>query len=309
MDELKDQLEKLAAQNESLFRQNVELQARLAEEPSRAGPSSPSSVAQQPSPVPAAFGVRPKLAPFWFDRPAGWFAHIEAQFALSAITQDETKYNYVVSQIDSRLSRDVEDLITNPAPLGQRYNWIKAEMIKRFSASEAQRIRQLISGEELGDRKPSVFLRHLRSLSGNLTDETILRELFLQRLPRTVQAILTAQAELSLKKIAELADKILEVSPASTGIVCATAPPASSNNELDSIIAQLQALSKQVAALSARRRSRSRSSPRRPSPRSRIAAPDGLCWYHSRYQGKAIKCVRPCSWSGPIPENQGSSQR
>ncbi|XP_026325058.1 uncharacterized protein LOC113234046 [Hyposmocoma kahamanoa] len=181
-------------------------------------------------------------------------------------------------------------------------------MIKRFSASEAQRIRQLISGEELGDRKPSVFLRHLRSLSGNLTDETILRELFLQRLPRTVQAILTAQSELSLEKIAELADKILEVTPSSTGIMCATAPPAPSNNELVPIIAQIQALSKQVAALSTRQL-RSRSSSRRSCPRSRSATPEGLCWYHSRYQSKAVKCIRPCSWSDPIPENQGISQR
>lgn len=305
MDELKAQLEKLTAQNESLFRQNAEFKARLADEPLRAGPSSE---AQHPSPAPAAYGVRPKLAPFWSDRPAGWFAHIEAQFALSAITQDETKYNYVVSQIDSRLSRDVEDLITNPAPLGQRYCWIKAEMIKRFSASEAQRVRQLISGEELGDRKPSVFLRHLRSLSGNLTDETILRELFLQRLPQVVQAILTAQAELGLEKIAELADKILEVAPSSTGTVCAVSPPAPPSNELVPIIAQLQVLSRQVASLSARQ-PRSRSSSRRPRPRPRSVTPHGLCWYHRRYQDKAVKCTRPCSWSNSTSENLGSSQR
>ncbi|XP_026315200.1 uncharacterized protein LOC113226693 [Hyposmocoma kahamanoa] len=79
--------------------------------------------------------------------------------------------------IDSRLSKDVENLITNPAPLDQWDNWIRVEMIKRFSTTSPE-------GEELGDRKPSVCLRHLRSLSGNLTDEAILRELFLQRLPR-----------------------------------------------------------------------------------------------------------------------------
>lgn len=52
MDELNAQLEKLAAQNESLFRQNTELnQGRLADKP-HAGPSF--SEAQQPSPAPAA---------------------------------------------------------------------------------------------------------------------------------------------------------------------------------------------------------------------------------------------------------------
>lgn len=40
-----------------------------------------------------------------------------ALFALSVITQDKTKYNYLVLKIDYRLSTDVEDLITNPTPL------------------------------------------------------------------------------------------------------------------------------------------------------------------------------------------------
>lgn len=211
MEELRAQLEQLVTQNDTLARQNAELQGIIR---------SSTAVSQVEPTVPekplATYGVRPKLAPFWLDRPA----------AASGITADETKYNYVVEQIDrSRLSRDVEDLVTHPPAHGERYGWIKAELIKRFSASEAQRVRLLISGEELGDRKPSVFLRHLHSLAGNLNDEKILRELFLQRLPRTVQAILTAQAELSLEKIAELADKILKVSPISLGTTCAVTPP------------------------------------------------------------------------------------
>ncbi|CAB0032711.1 unnamed protein product [Trichogramma brassicae] len=85
---------------------------------------------------------------------------------------------------------------------------------KRLSASEEQRVRQLISEEELSDRKPSQFLRHLHSLAANtILQDNLLQQLWLQRLPSHVRAILASQAELALDKLADLADKIVEVSP------------------------------------------------------------------------------------------------
>lgn len=290
MEALHSQLEQLLAQNNRLLQQNAELQ-------SQANISATAS------------SVRPKLAPFWQERPAGWFAHIEAQFALAHITTDETKYNYVVSQIDSRLSREVEDLVINPPPKGQRYEWIKDEMIRRFSTSESLKVRQLISGEELGDRKPTQFLRHLKSLAGNtFSDDKILRELWLQRLPRNAQAILTAQSDLPLDKVAELADKILEVNPIAIAAAVATPTslPHSTTPDLSDLALKLQELTKQVAALTAdrsRQRSRSKSNNRFP----RAATPEtksGICWYHTTYSSKALKCVQPCSWSGNQPGNQ-----
>ncbi|KAL4721109.1 hypothetical protein ACJJTC_005656 [Scirpophaga incertulas] len=91
---------------------------------------------------------------------------------------------------NNNLTQQQAELHSTPPARGQRYDWIKLEMVRRFSTSDSQRIRQLISGEELGDRKPSQFLRHLRSLAGNLSDDHILRELFMQRLPRSAQQIL-----------------------------------------------------------------------------------------------------------------------
>lgn len=291
-DGIQAKLDQLLAQNEKLVLQNADLQDKLSED-------LKSSV----TPALATHGVRPKLAPFWIERPAAWFAHIESQFALCLITADETKYNYVVSQIDSRLSYEVEDLVINP-PGKDRYSWIKEEMIRRFSTSESQKVRQLLSGEELGDRKPTQFLRHLRSLAGKtFSDDKIMRELWLQRLPRNAQAILTAQADLSLDKVAELADKILEVNPVSVCTVStepfSLVPIPSVSPDLAEITIQLQKLTKQVAALSAQRpQQQSRSRSRRPSK------DPTLCWYHSTYATKAAKCVQPCSWSGNQPNSQ-----
>jgi hypothetical protein len=64
-------------------------------------------------------GIRVPL--FWPKKPAMWFAQLEGQFALSNITQDVTKFYYVISQLDNKYAAEVEDVITNPAPTG-RYN-------------------------------------------------------------------------------------------------------------------------------------------------------------------------------------------
>ena len=43
-------------------------------------------------------GIR--VPPLWSEKPAMWFAQLKGQFALSNITQDATKFYYVISQLD-----------------------------------------------------------------------------------------------------------------------------------------------------------------------------------------------------------------
>jgi hypothetical protein len=42
-----------------------------------------------------------------------WFAKLEGQFALSGITQDATKFYYVISHHENKYAAEVEDVITN----------------------------------------------------------------------------------------------------------------------------------------------------------------------------------------------------
>jgi len=86
-------------------------------------------------------GIR--VPPFWPEKPAVWFAQLEGQFALLSITQDTTKFYYVISHLENKYAAEVEDVITNPPPTG-RYRKIKAELIRRLSLSEEQRVRQLL---------------------------------------------------------------------------------------------------------------------------------------------------------------------
>jgi hypothetical protein len=119
---------------------------------------------------PAVYRVAARLPNFWPDRPAVWFAQAEAQFELVVITLQRTKFNYVVSQLNQQQAAEVEDIIISP-PEQDPYDRLKTELVRRLSTSREQRVRQLLSHEEMGDRKPSQFLRHLKSLAPDVPNE------------------------------------------------------------------------------------------------------------------------------------------
>jgi hypothetical protein len=103
-------------------------------------------------------GVR--IPPFWPEKPGIWFAQVEGQFQMAGISNDLTKFHYVIGQLDHQFATEVEDIIVNP-PTSNKYEKLKYELIKRLSASRENKVKQLLIHEELGDRKPSQFLRYL----------------------------------------------------------------------------------------------------------------------------------------------------
>ncbi|XP_070156747.1 uncharacterized protein [Polyergus mexicanus] len=136
-------------------------------------------------------GIR--VPPFWPEDAELWFAQLEGTFISCDITDDATRYAYVLSRIEPKQAREIKDIITQP-PLKQKYEAIKKALIQRLTASQDQRIKQLLEHEELGDRKPSQFLRHLKTLAGITVSDELLRTLWLGRLPTQMQAILAIRA-------------------------------------------------------------------------------------------------------------------
>ncbi|XP_063897018.1 uncharacterized protein LOC135118570 [Helicoverpa armigera] len=248
-------------------------------------------------------GVR--VPPFYPEKPALWFAQMDAQFALANIKTDETKYYYVTGHLDPKYADVVEDIITNP-PATDKYEKLKAELIKRLSASREEKVKQLLMHEELGDRKPSQFYRHLLNLAGPGVPEEFLRTIWTSRLPAGTQTIVASQSKLDLAELAELADRIHVIAGpaqvASTAAV-ATAPSSSTSGlhaEIAALNRQMQAMALKIERLSRNRsRSRSRSRHRSSSRRSQ-------CWYHQRFGDNAKKCIKPCDYttSGNVRGNQ-----
>jgi hypothetical protein len=150
-----------------------------------------------------------RLPPFWPEQPAMWFAQAEAQFTLAGISTENTKFCYIISQLDHQYATVVEDIIRSP-PETHPYSTLKAELVRRLSPSSEQRIRQLLTCEEMGDRKPSHFLRYLKSLAPDVS-ENVLRTIWTSRLPPNIQTFLAGQNETELNAAALCADRMSEV--------------------------------------------------------------------------------------------------
>lgn len=269
-------------------------------------------------------GVRPP--PFWPEEPALWFAQMEGQFVLSNVTADATKFYQVVAQLDHRYAKEVKEIITNP-PAINKYETLKKELINRLSASRQLRLNQLLRNEELGDRKPSQFLRHLRDLAGSDVTDEFLKTIWTGRLPTNIQTVVASQSELKLESLADIADKVYEIAPMGLPQVASTSTathsPYVTSAQFDEMARQISELSMQVAKLTSRHdlsarvptphfsRSRSFSGSRRGrrQPRSRTPQPPPdhpHCWYHFTFGARANRCQSPCNWES---ENTRSSRK
>lgn len=234
--------------------------------------------------------VSVKLPPFWDRNPLLWFANIEAQFKISAITEDETQYYYVVAALSSEILSYISDIIMTP-PAKDKYALLKERLISEFSDSEQKKIKAILSELTLGDDKPSHLLRKMKQLAGKAVTDDFLKTLWLQRLPTQVQAILSVSED-SLDKLGVMADKIHETTGAHIEEVHCTKTQTS---ELSELRAQISELSKQIERLSRNpeRQRRDSSSYRH---RSKTPKQHAQCWYHWKFGEAANHCKPPCNY-------------
>ena len=125
-----------------------------------------------------------------------------------------------------------------------------------------------------------------------------LRELFLQRLPSNVRMVLaTADATADLSRLADMADKIVEVATPTIAAIFST----DSSSEVKQLKDEVSHVANLVASLTydhPHRPSYGRSKGSRPSspaPQDNQQQPARpLCWYHHKFGDAANKCQPPC---------------
>lgn len=263
-----------------------------------------------PAPESSVSRVAVKAPPFWKGNPQLWFVNLEAQFSLSGITADETKFYYVVSFVDSEILGSVSDIVTVP-PEKDKYKTLKTRLISIYSDSTETRIKKLLHGLDLGDQRPSQLLTRMRALSGGTFGEDLLKSLWLSRLPVGTQTVLAALRE-DLNGLAEVADKINEQSTNSdpcrvNAVVSRTEQiPDTRLSELEFRISQLTTVVEEVR--SSLRHPRAITKSREPfhaqvperslsRPRRYREPANGMCFFHTNFGILAKKCKHPCSFN------------
>lgn len=266
-----------------------------------------------------------RMPTFNAERPDMWFVQLEASFALANISNDMRRYNSVISLMDAKHLIQFQGIIRAPPTDGTAYEVLKKAIIERFADTESVRLRKLLNGLELGDRRPSHLLEEMRELSSGKMDDSILIQIWKQRLPHSIQEILSGSAEnTSATELARIADRIRDVE--SQKVVNSVSAPAVQPNSHDALIAAVQLLTKQIEQLKTRdrqssanaqrnrQRPRSNSNSNRPSGSSnRTGTPartansndnERICWYHRCYGADARNCTEPCSSRAPASDNQ-----
>ncbi|GFQ68293.1 transposon Ty3-G Gag-Pol polyprotein [Trichonephila clavata] len=104
--------------------------------------------------------VSVKIPPFWEEKPEIWFFQVEAQFSIANINQEETKFNYIVVQLDPKFIENIWNIIQSNEK--NKYSCAKSRLLSTFKRSEEKSIKKLLTGISLGDMKPSQLLREMK---------------------------------------------------------------------------------------------------------------------------------------------------
>jgi hypothetical protein len=276
--------------------------------PTQPTPTPPTDMPAPTPTQPEIARVAVRVPPFWPQHPKLWFMQLEAQFHTSGITEEKTKYNLIVGNLDAQTMTQVSDLLMNPSATTP-YTALKHRLTEQFGETEQSRVRKLISQMDMGDQKPSDLWRTMKSLAGESPDTAFLKALWILRLPQNIQAVLAANDVDDTEKLASLADKINntfvqpEVYAASTHTPSQEKPTKNARTLGDDRYAAMekkideltQIVSKLRTTVRSQQRSRSRGPRDKSTPRS--PSTTGMCYYHNRFGKKAHKCTEPCNFT------------
>ncbi|GBO39916.1 hypothetical protein AVEN_47306-1, partial [Araneus ventricosus] len=216
-------------------------------------------------------------------KPELWFAQLESQFALGNISVDSTKFHYVIAALNSDDLTCVSDLVLNP-PQTDSYNSLKTRLIAQNADSEFVRLKQLLSGMELGDKKPSTLLYEMKSLTSDGISPELLKSLWVQRLSIQIQQILSVCGD-NLQASSKMADSIFEISKDD---LVASVSENFQSPDVNKFENRLAAIENRLSRLEVRRRSLSRGNTEVQSSNKHK-----YCWWHFKFGNRAKRCEQP----------------
>lgn len=254
--------------------------------------------------------------------PQFFFAQAERIFHVNGIADENQKFTSIITAIPQNILLEVSHLIYNPDS-SRPYSKLKNALIQANAVSDVQKITNLLENEQMGDRKPTSFLRHIKSFFGinaPAVEQTVIRPLFLSRLPKSIAHIVAMLDDSeSLDSIAEKADRIYDTYGPTRDTISGIRTPAfsSSNSEFKDtglLFKELSSIKEELRSLRVTQevilnelsdiKKLDKTNPVSPKKSGPFQAPknsdsawnSNLCYYHARFGPSASKCVSPCSW-------------
>lgn len=231
--------------------------------------------------------VGAKLCPFWDEEPDIWFVQAEQIFALKRITADATKFAHVVGALPKDVARSVKDILISP-PTSDKYSALKKRLCSSFNPSTYESAHKLVSLQSSPSEKPSrVMERMLNLLPSDTKPCWLFQYHFLQKLPQELRCELSRldlkdyiskPRDLSLEANKHWEKRVLDSDKPAFSVLPAPEPETEVNKIGNA------------------------STTNRPGPQPT----QSLCYYHSTFGNKALKCRNPCSWSGNAPARSKS---
>lgn len=159
-----------------------------------------------------------------------------------------------------------------------------------------------MSNSQLGDRKPSELFRELTILAGPLSfvPRELIFKFWQRKLQKNVQIHLTSSGLSSIDEKVILADKICQMCDPNISVVNSTETSTNDvikdlaqittvlNENINRLSLNIDALNRTNVSSSSRNFTRSFQNQKKNSKK--------VCWYHSRFGNKALKCEESCKF-------------
>ena len=202
-------------------------------------------------------------------------------------------FTHVVEALPSEIAEEVEDILEHP-PTEKQFDVLKEAILPRLERSDNAKFRELLNNVSMGDGTPSQLLRFMKSLLRRRhMNESIMRQLWFEKLPQAMTPILRAfSEEKTPSQLTELADKIADTHHQKPSV----SQVSSENHKEDEAVLHLCKRCSMEKMGPSRSNFHSsahseNSSKNRPSPGKYF------CYYHFMFREKARKCVKQCVFS------------
>uniref|UniRef100_A0ABD2WE94 DUF7041 domain-containing protein n=1 Tax=Trichogramma kaykai TaxID=54128 RepID=A0ABD2WE94_9HYME len=220
---------------------------------------------------------------FWQHDPKLWFDMLDSEFSSCKIIEDHVKYHILLKSLGNSICVTLSSVL-HSLPEEEKYDKLKAYLIKKYSKTLQQKIDTLMKECKLGSRKPSELFAEMEALGQGHVPRTSTLFLWYRLLPNELaiqldDAITGLDAASAIEKAARIQQRLKLLDGPAIAAVSDT------TRTEDAVIERVT--NKVIAALSTKteaRSSRSSSKEQKP-PRSRH--------YHHRFDDKAKKCNDP----------------